>query len=40
MRVHQNDLEHGDTVAQRFYFIDLQIYFLCVFVPLCSISQL
>ncbi len=38
--VYQNDLEHGDTEAQRFYFIDLQIYSLCVFVSLCFISQL
>ena len=29
-RVCRNDLEHGDTETQRFYFIDLQIYFLCV----------
>ena len=40
MRVYQNDLEHGDTETQRFYFIDLQIYFLCVFVSLCFIFQL
>ena len=38
--VYQNDLEHGDTEAQRFYFIDLQIYSLCFFVSLCFISQL
>ena len=40
MRVYQNDLEHGDTETQRFYFIDLQIYFLSVFVSLCFIFQL
>ena len=38
--VYQNDLEHGDTETQRFYFIDLQIYSLCVFVSPCFIYQL
>ena len=33
----QNKSEHRDTEAQSFYFIDLQINSLCVFVSLCSI---
>ena len=42
MRVFQNDLEHGDTETQRFYFISLiyKYIFLCIFVSLCFISQL